>query len=116
MLRAGLNEDAARTAYLASFHTAQAYIFERIGRIFKTHRGVQREFFQLIRKDPRGDQDLRRFLSQAYEFKSIADYFSGPDAVTLPEEAAEAIQTARRFVAHFASLVAVGISDTDSAP
>jgi uncharacterized protein (UPF0332 family) len=29
MLEAGLNEDAARAAYLACFHVAQAYIFER---------------------------------------------------------------------------------------
>ncbi len=43
MLSAGLNEDAARTAYLASFHMAQAYIFERTGKTSKTHQGVRRE-------------------------------------------------------------------------
>ena len=32
MLSVGLNEDAARAAYLACFHVAQAYIFERTGR------------------------------------------------------------------------------------
>jgi len=116
MLRAGPNEDAARAAYLAGFHAAQASSFERVGRIFKTHRGVQKEFFQMVRKDPRADQDLRRFLSQAYEFKSIADYFSGPDPVTPPEEASEAIQTAKHFVAHFVSLVDVAGSDMDDAP
>ena len=45
MLDVGLNEDAARAAYLASFHVAQGYIFERSDRISKTHHGVQREFF-----------------------------------------------------------------------
>lgn len=32
MLTVGLNEDAARSAYLACFHIAQAYIFERTGK------------------------------------------------------------------------------------
>jgi uncharacterized protein (UPF0332 family) len=110
MLSAGLNEDAAREAYLASFHTAQAYIFERTDKTFKTHRGVQSEFFRLTRHDARTDQDLRRFLAQSYEFKSVADYFSGPSPVTSRETAAEAIATARRFVEHFTRLVPPPIS------
>jgi uncharacterized protein (UPF0332 family) len=36
MLNVGLNEDAAREAYLASFHVAQAYIFERTDKTFNT--------------------------------------------------------------------------------
>ena len=112
MLDVGLNEDAARAAYLASFHVAQAYIFERSDRISKTHHGVQREFFRLTREDARVDGGLRRFLSRAYEFKSIADYFSGPNPVTSPEDATEAVATAKRFVAHFVQLVPVA----DAAP
>jgi uncharacterized protein (UPF0332 family) len=107
MLRAGLNEDAAREAYLASFHMAQAYIFERTDRALKTHHGVQTEFFRLTRDDARADPELRRFLSRSYEFKSVADYFSGSNPVTSAEAAAEAIATARRFVAHFAGLVTI---------
>ena len=107
MLNVGLNEDAAREAYLASFHVAQAYIFERIDKTFKTHHGVQREFFRLTKDDARTDQDLRRFLSRSYEFKSVAEYFSGPNPVTSPGDAAEAIATAKRFVAHFTQLVAI---------
>ena len=42
MLTVSLNEDAARAAYLASFHVAQAYIFERTGKTSKSHRGVQK--------------------------------------------------------------------------
>jgi uncharacterized protein (UPF0332 family) len=114
MLGAGLNEDAAREAYLASFHTAQAYIFERTDKTFKTHRGVQGEFFRLTRHDARTDQDLRRFLSQSYEFKSVADYFSGPSPVTSQETAAEAIATAKRFVEHFTNLVWLPISPLGS--
>jgi uncharacterized protein (UPF0332 family) len=108
MLEAGLNEDAARTAYLACFHIAQAYIFERTDRTSKTHKGVQTTFFRLTRENPRVDPELRPFLSQAYEFKSIADYLTGPDAVTSAEEAVGAVGMAKRFVDHFGALVPVG--------
>jgi uncharacterized protein (UPF0332 family) len=107
MLSAGLNEDAARAAYLACFHLAQAYIFERTGRASKTHHGVQTEFFRLSRDDERADHVLRRFLSEAYEFKSVADYGVGPDAVISAQEAASAITTAKQFVDHFRGQVAI---------
>jgi uncharacterized protein (UPF0332 family) len=82
MLTVGLNEDAARAAYLACFHTAQAYIFERAIKTFKTHHDVQREFFRLSKDDERADPELRRFLSRCYDCKSNADYFSGPGPLT----------------------------------
>ena len=59
MLTVSLNEDAARAAYLACFHTAQAYIFERTGKTSKSHHGVQTEFFRLSRDDMRTDLELR---------------------------------------------------------
>jgi uncharacterized protein (UPF0332 family) len=37
MLDVDLNDAAGRTAYLAGFHAAQAFIFERNGKEFKTH-------------------------------------------------------------------------------
>lgn len=37
MLSVNLNNDAGRTAYLAGFHAAQAFIFERLGKSLKTH-------------------------------------------------------------------------------
>jgi uncharacterized protein (UPF0332 family) len=107
MLTVDLNEDAGRAAYLAAFHVAQAFIFERTDRVSKTHRGVQAEFFRLTKDDPRCDQTLRRFLSQAYEYKSIADYFSGSSATVSPEDASDAVATARVFIAHFSALVDV---------
>ena len=33
MLSVGLNEDTGRAAYLAGFHAAQAFIFEKIGKV-----------------------------------------------------------------------------------
>ena len=107
MLSVGLNEDAARAGYLACFHMAQAYNFERTGRTSKSHHGVQTEFFRLSRNDVRAGRELRRFLSQSFEFKSVADYGIGPDAVTSASQAADAVATAKRFVSHFRNLVEV---------
>ena len=113
MLTVSLNEDAARAAYLASFHVAQAYIFERTGKTSKSHRGVQTEFFRLTKDDARVDPVLRRFLSQSYEFKSVADYLTGDEAVTSAAEAVEAVAASKHFVAHFTALVPLADSDPD---
>ena len=45
MLTVSLHEDAARASYLACFHAAQAYIFERTEKTAKSHHGVQTELF-----------------------------------------------------------------------
>ena|SRR5690348_13040817 len=98
MLSARLYEESARVGYLAC---SQAYIFERTGESSKSHHGVQTEFFRLPKDDATIDQRLRRFLSEAYEFKSVAAYGVGPDAVTSSDEATAAIAEAKRFVRHF---------------
>jgi HEPN domain-containing protein len=51
-----LANDAGRNAYLAVFHAAQALIFERTGKVAKTHRGVQSEFARLAKDDPSIDK------------------------------------------------------------
>jgi hypothetical protein len=61
MLGVRLNKDAGRAAYLAGFHAAQAFIFESVGKMFKTHKGVQTEFLRLTKDDPRFKHDLRIF-------------------------------------------------------
>lgn len=75
-----LNQAAGRTAYLASYHTAQAFVFERDGKVFKTHAGVQTEFLRLTKDDPRVDSELRGFLSRSYNLKALADYETGEGA------------------------------------
>lgn len=45
------------------------------------------------------------FLSQAYNLKSIADYETGPGSEVSPERAADAIETAKHFVAKMAELI-----------
>ena len=106
MLTIDLTEDAGRTAYLAGYHAAEALIFERIGRVTKTHKGVHTEFARLTRNEPRIDTELRRFLPQAYDLKAICDYELGPDAIVPHEKAAAAVQTAARFVDCIAGLIA----------
>lgn len=41
ILHVGYADAAGRSAYLAGYHAAQALIFERDDRVFKSHKGVQ---------------------------------------------------------------------------
>jgi uncharacterized protein (UPF0332 family) len=104
MLGVDLTEDAGRAAYLAGYQAAEALIFERTGKVTKTHRGAHTEFARLTVNEPRIDVELRRFLPQAYDLKAICDYELGPDAVVPHEKAADAIHVATRFVDCIASL------------
>ena len=106
MLKIGLNDAAGRTAYLAGFHAAQAFISEKTGRTVKTHKGVHTEFQRLTKDDRRFAPDLRAFLSHAYNLKAIADYETGAGAEVSPEQAIQAFEQAKTFVARLASLLA----------
>ena len=105
ILAAGVGEDAGRDAYLAAFHTAQAVIRVRTGRIAKTHRGVQKLLSDYGRGDPRL-ADLAVFLSQAYNLKAVADYELGSGADVPLERASEAIERAAQFIKQIAELLA----------
>lgn len=98
MMGAGLTDDTGRAAYLAGLHAAQAFIFETTGRVYKKHSGVQREFSQQLKDDPRVDTSLRTFLSRTYQLKAIADYETGPGSHVSEESAREAIQTAWQLI------------------
>jgi uncharacterized protein (UPF0332 family) len=100
-----LPEAAGRAAYLAAFHAAQALIFERTAKVPKTHRGVHVQFSRLAKDDPSLGTDLSRFLSQAYDFKAVADYEIGPDATVPLAEAISAIKAAEDFVDRIAELL-----------
>jgi uncharacterized protein (UPF0332 family) len=106
MLSIGLNEASGRTAYLAAFHSSQAIIFEMARRTVKTHQGVQTELLRLMIGRQDFDADLRAFLAQSYKLKTVADYDIGSEAELSTEQAAAALQGARRFVAYFATLLA----------
>jgi len=109
MLVMHYHEAAGRTAYLAGFHAAQALISDRTGRAVKTHRGLNVEFHRLVKDDTRVDDELRGFLSFAYNLKAIADYETGPGSDLSPELAWEAVATSKRFVAKLAELVEGGV-------
>lgn len=97
-LNVGLGNDAGRNAYLAAFHAAQAFIFAKTETVAKSHHGVHTEFNRLAQDEPRIDRELRRFLSQAYNLKAIADYEMGPDGIVPPTRAQAALVDAQRFV------------------
>ena len=103
---AGVPDVAAREAYLAAFHAAQALIAERTGRNARTHKGVHVQFARLTRNELQIDQELRQFLPRAYDMKSIADYGVEPDAGVSFEQAEAAIETAARFVNALTALLA----------
>src|SRR5262245_46194179 len=92
-------DEAGRAAYLAGFHAAQAFVTESTGKVFKTRKGVRKEFLRLTRGDPRIDMELRAFLGRAYNLKTIADYEPGSSSRISAESARAAIEMARRFVA-----------------
>jgi uncharacterized protein (UPF0332 family) len=92
------NDEAGRAAYLSGFHAAQALISERTGKIAKTHEGVNSQFNLLTKGNPKVDTELRRFLSQAYNLKAVADYEAGPESIIPLERVEAAIRTAVRFV------------------
>ena len=102
--RIGLAHVAARSAYYAAFHAAEALIVEHTGKIAKTHSGVRSEFARLL-KDTSTDREFIVFLARAYELKSRADYGTGNEAAISSTAADAAIQTAARFVDYIASLL-----------
>lgn len=111
-LEVGLNNDAGRGAYLAAFHAAQALIFERTGKIAKTHRGVHAEFARLSRPEMGLGDNLHTFLQRAYNLKAVADYETGPDSELSPERAATAVEDADTFLL----TVATGLRQAPSDP
>ena len=105
ILASDVPEVAAREAYLAAFHAAQALIAERTGKDARTHRGVHVQFARLTRNEPAIDDELRRFLPQSYDMKAISDYGVGRDDGVPTAQAAVAIESAERFVGRVAMLL-----------
>jgi uncharacterized protein (UPF0332 family) len=103
---AGFPDVAAREAYLAAFHAAEAYIFEQTGKAAKTHRGVRTQFSRLAQREPRIEIELLNFLREGYEFKAVADYGIGQAIDSISSgDAALAISTAGRFVGLIAEIL-----------
>jgi len=68
-----LAKAAARSAYNAAFHAAEGFIFERTGKVVKTHSGVRSEFSRLLIGAVGVDATLGQTLNKGYGFKDLAD-------------------------------------------
>ncbi len=103
---AGFPDVAAREAYLAAFHAAEAYIFDLTGKAAKTHRGVRAQFSRLARHERRIDTGLLTFLGEGYQLKAAADYGVGQaiDSIS-SDDADSAVATAGRFVECIAAVL-----------
>jgi len=71
----------------------------------KTHPGVHGQFSRLAKDIPELGADLSRFLSRAYDFKAVADYEIGPDAIVPLAEAISATKAAENFVDRISELL-----------
>ena len=98
-----LAKGAARSAYDAAFHAAEALIVERTGKVANSHTGVRAEFARLLKETPGGERALLAFLAQAYKYKEIGDYGVDRDAVVTDEEAKDAIDAAGSFIERVAA-------------
>ena len=98
-------EEAGRLGYMAALHATRALIFERSGRVVKTHRGVRSRFGQLTKDEPSVDAGLRSFLQDGFELKRKADYFEIGDQAVSSAQAEDAIETATLFVEAVARLL-----------
>jgi uncharacterized protein (UPF0332 family) len=95
----GLASVAARSAYYATFHAAQALIFSQTGKVAKTHSGVRSEFNRLARGNEHISPELRAFLAKAYAYKEIDDYGTEKKSVITMAMAKSAVDIAEGFVA-----------------
>lgn len=112
ILAINLGDDAGRSAYLAGFHAAQAFIYETTGKISKTHNGVQGEFYKLAQNNPNIPSNLLSFLPQAYHLKAVADYETGEGSIVPLDQAAAAIETANQLIDCIAAILNSGRSDS----
>lgn len=96
-------EEAGRSAYMAAFHAANAFIIARTGKAPKTHSGLRREFARLTREEPRISREQVSLLGWSYELKNAADYEQG-HRVSLAE-AERAIEEALRLIEAIAAII-----------
>ncbi len=89
---------AARSAYYAAFHAAEALIFERTGRSVKTHRGVRIEFVRLTNGLVPPTQDMADFLAKSYRYKELSDYSTDRTRTVSEADARDLIERGSDFV------------------
>ncbi len=95
---------AGREAYIAAYHAAEAFIHDRTGSLAKTHRGLRTQFARLAQTEPQLDPGFSRFLANAYEIKSVADYGDEPESVS-PDAARAIVRMAEQMIDAIAQLL-----------
>ncbi len=94
---AGLGKAAARAAYYAMFNVAEALIFDRNGKVAKTHAGVRNEFARLTMNASPPIRRLASVLNDAYGFKELGDYGTAEQKNISVDKASELIVEAKKF-------------------
>ena len=89
---------AARSAYYAAFHAAEALIFEETGKSVKTHRGVRVEFARLTKHEVGIPENITQMRAQGYQYKEICDYSTDPTDTISLRDAEAIIDLAMHFV------------------
>jgi uncharacterized protein (UPF0332 family) len=97
---------AAREAYMAAFHAAQAIIQSRQGKVAKTHRGVRTALARIAQADTRFEPTFTTFLGNGYRLMEKDDYDVATDAPITRDDARNSLGTATRLVAHAEWLLA----------
>jgi uncharacterized protein (UPF0332 family) len=90
-------DHAAKFAYMAAFHAAQAALADITGDAPKTHKGMRSMFAKLASETEGFGKDMGRFLAQAYQSKEKADYKL--EVAMEPEKAQAMLTEATEFVA-----------------
>lgn len=106
ILGIGLAKVAARSAYYAAYHAAEAVLAARTGRVAKTHTGVRTALAQLLREAPDADRNLLTFLARAYKYKEVGDYGVGRNAAITVADAEALLAGAEQFLTRAAALIA----------
>ena len=70
----GFTEAAGRSASMAAYHAAVAFIAARTGKSAKAHSGARSEFARLAREGPRIGREQVSLPGWRYELKNVAAY------------------------------------------
>jgi uncharacterized protein (UPF0332 family) len=105
LARGGFHEDAVSRAYYAVFHAGCA-LLASIGRTVRTHDGLRMTIGEHFVRTGKLDPRFARVLARSAADRNDADYNS--TATFLAEDAKDAIQGAREFVAEVEGLVTAG--------
>jgi uncharacterized protein (UPF0332 family) len=82
--------EAGRSAYMAAYHAAPAFIVTCTGKSPRTHSGARSEFARLAREELRISRAHVSLLGWSYELKNVADYEQ--EATVSSTEAERAIE------------------------